>query len=90
MGAYRTVTSVQKHIILNHSNMAEAYRAGVNDPNKMYSNPYLYQARVELLNGGDITDEAAFAYGLRTLAWNAQQGFLLKNHPDHFLSSQSL
>ncbi len=43
MGAYRTVTSRQEHIILNHSNMAEAYRAGVGDPNRMYSNPYLYQ-----------------------------------------------
>ena len=43
MGAYRTVNSTQKHIILNQSNMAEAYRAGVDDPNKMYSNPYLYQ-----------------------------------------------
>ncbi|MCR4853049.1 MAG: SusC/RagA family TonB-linked outer membrane protein [Prevotella sp.] len=43
MGAYRTVTSAQKHIILNKSNMSEAYRAGVGDPNRMYSNPYLYQ-----------------------------------------------
>lgn len=39
--------------------------------------PYLYQARIELLDGGMITDESTMAYGLRTLAWNAQEGLLL-------------
>lgn len=42
LGAYRVQNSTQEHFILNHSNMAEAYRAGVDDPNIMYSNPYLY------------------------------------------------
>lgn len=42
LGAYRVQSSTQEHFILNHSNMAEAYRAGVDDPNIMYSNPYLY------------------------------------------------
>ncbi len=40
--AYRVQTSTQEHFILNSSNQAEAYRAGVDDPNIMYSNPYLY------------------------------------------------
>ncbi|MBR5084281.1 MAG: TonB-dependent receptor, partial [Prevotella sp.] len=31
------------HFTLNNSNQAEAYRAGVDNPNVMYSNPYLYQ-----------------------------------------------
>lgn len=43
LGAYRTQKTSQEHSILNTSNQAEAYRAGVDDPNIMYSNPFLYQ-----------------------------------------------
>lgn len=43
LGAYRVQKSSNEHFILNNSNQAEAYRAGVDDPNVMYSNPYLYQ-----------------------------------------------
>ena len=43
LGAYRVQKTSQEHFILNESNQAEAYRAGVDDPNVMYSNPYLYQ-----------------------------------------------
>ena len=39
--------------------------------------PYLYQARVELLDGSIVTDESRISYGLRTLAWNAREGLLL-------------
>lgn len=42
LGAYRTMQGVNEHKILNTSNMAEAYRAGVGNPNIMYNNPYLY------------------------------------------------
>lgn len=42
LGSYRVVTSESDHNILNTSNQAEAYRAGVDDPNVMYSNSYLY------------------------------------------------
>ena len=42
LGAYRTQKTSQEHFILNHSNQAEAYRAGVGDPNIQNSNPYLY------------------------------------------------
>ncbi len=42
LGAYRVQKSTQEHFILNESNQANAYRAGVDDPNVMYSNPYLY------------------------------------------------
>ncbi len=42
LAAYRVQKSTQEHFILNNSNQAEAYRAGVDDPNVMYSNPYLY------------------------------------------------
>ena len=42
LGSYRINRSNREHIILDESNMAEAYRAGVNNPNIMYSNPYLY------------------------------------------------
>mgnify|MGYP002620292846 CR=1 FL=1 len=42
LGSYRINRSDREHIILDNSNMAEAYRAGVDNPNIMYSNPYLY------------------------------------------------
>lgn len=42
LGAYRTQKTSQEHFILNHSNQAEAYRAGVGDPNIQNSNSYLY------------------------------------------------
>ncbi len=43
LGSYRTYRSSNEHYILNHSNMAEAYRAGVDNPAIMYSNSYLYK-----------------------------------------------
>ena len=42
LGAYRINRSDREHIVLNASNQAEAYRAGVNNPNIMYNNKYLY------------------------------------------------
>lgn len=42
LGAYRTMKSSQEHFILNESNQAEAYRAGVDNPNIQYNNTYLY------------------------------------------------
>lgn len=43
LGAYRTQKTPQEHSVLNESNQAEAYRAGVDDPNIMYNNRFLYQ-----------------------------------------------
>lgn len=43
LGSYRVNRSTREHYVLNHSNQAEAYRAGVDNPNVMYSNKYLYQ-----------------------------------------------
>jgi TonB-linked SusC/RagA family outer membrane protein len=40
--AYRYQSSTNEHFIKDHSNQAEAYRAGVDNPIIMYSNPYLY------------------------------------------------
>ena len=42
LGSYRINKSTREHNVLNHSNQAEAYRAGVDNPNIMYSNTYLY------------------------------------------------
>lgn len=42
MVAYRTQKTTQEHFVLNESNMAEVYRAGVNDPMIMNNNVYLY------------------------------------------------
>ena len=43
LGSYRINRSEREHFVLNHSNQAEAYRAGVDNPNIMYNNSYLYQ-----------------------------------------------
>lgn len=42
IGSYRIYKAFRDTYVLNHSNRAEAYRAGVGNPNIMYSNPYLY------------------------------------------------
>ena len=42
LGAYRTQKTSQEHFILNESNQAEAYRAGVDNPTIQASNTYLY------------------------------------------------
>ena len=42
LGSYRVNRSARDHSITDSSNQAEAYRAGVDNPNIMYSNPYLY------------------------------------------------
>ena len=42
LGSYRINRSGRDHIIKDNSNQAEAYRAGVDNPNIMYSNSYLY------------------------------------------------
>ena len=42
LGSYRINRSARDHSIRDSSNQAEAYRAGVDNPNIMYSNPYLY------------------------------------------------
>ena len=42
LGSYRINRSGRDHSIKDNSNQAEAYRAGVDNPNIMNSNPYLY------------------------------------------------
>ena len=39
---YRVYKAFRDTYVLNHSNRAEAYRAGLDNPNIMYSNTYLY------------------------------------------------
>ena len=43
LGSYRMYKAEREHNVLNHSNMAEAYRAGLDNPNIRESNPYLYR-----------------------------------------------
>lgn len=42
LGSYRVDTSSREHFVLDDSNQANAYRAGVGNPSIMYSNKYLY------------------------------------------------
>ncbi len=41
------------------------------------AHPYLYTARVTLTKDGQPLDTAMQTFGIRTLAWNAEQGFLV-------------
>ena len=41
------------------------------------AHPYLYTARVTLTKDGHPLDTAMQTFGIRTLAWNAEQGFLV-------------
>ncbi len=43
--------------------------------------PVLYRADVELLSGGKLVDRESVPFGIRTVAWNADQGFLLNGQP---------
>lgn len=42
LGSYRTYKATREHVVLNNSNQAEAYRAGVDNPSVMYNNSFLY------------------------------------------------
>lgn len=42
LGSYRVNSSSREHVILNGSNQAEAYRAGVGNPVIMFNNSFLY------------------------------------------------
>ena len=42
LGSYRTNNSTREHFVMNNSNQANAYRAGVDNPNIMYNNTFLY------------------------------------------------
>lgn len=42
LGSYRIDRVDREHFVLDNSNQANAYRAGVDDPNVMFSNKYLY------------------------------------------------
>jgi TonB-linked SusC/RagA family outer membrane protein len=42
LGSYRMYKAEREHIVRNRSNMAEAYRAGVDNPNVRDKNRYLY------------------------------------------------
>ncbi len=42
LGSYRINQSTREHYVLSNANQALAYRAGVDNPNIMYNNSYLY------------------------------------------------
>lgn len=43
--------------------------------------PSLYRAEVEVVHAGEVVDRDSTTFGIRSLAWNAQQGFLLNGKP---------
>ena len=57
-------------------------RIRMDDP-KMWSDrePYLYAASVELMQDGETEDSISFRYGLRTIEFSAEKGFLLNGIP---------
>ncbi len=43
--------------------------------------PVLYRADVELLSAGNLVDRESVRFGIRTVAWSADRGFLLNGQP---------
>ncbi len=43
--------------------------------------PVLYRADVEVLADGKVVDRESVVFGIRSLSWNAEQGFLLNGQP---------
>ena len=43
--------------------------------------PVLYRAEVALLVGGRVTDLESILFGIRTIAWNTEQGLVLNGRP---------
>lgn len=43
--------------------------------------PSLYRAVTRIRKGGKVVDEVSTAFGIRTLAWSAEQGLLLNGKP---------
>ncbi len=61
---------------------AATVRLRVN-PARLWSpaTPVLYRAEVELLRAGRLIDRESVPFGIRTLAWSAEKGFLLNGQP---------
>jgi beta-galactosidase len=43
--------------------------------------PHLYKAVSRVLRGGTVADEVTTAFGIRSIAWSAEKGFLLNGTP---------
>ncbi len=49
--------------------------------------PTLYRVRAEVIVDGTVVDSTTTPFGLRSLAWNGKQGFLLNGKPIKFLGA---
>jgi len=45
------------------------------------ASPLLYRADVELLSAGNVIDRESVPFGIRTIAWSAERGFVLNGQP---------
>ena len=69
--------------VVEHTAQTRAVaRLRVNRP-RLWSpaSPVLYRADVELLKAGNLIDRESVTFGIRTLAWSAEQGFHLNGQP---------
>ncbi len=59
-----------------------AVMIGVEEP-ELWSpeSPSIYRAEVEVLQAGEVVDRKSTTFGIRSLDWNAEQGFLLNGEP---------
>ena len=74
-------------ILLNGEKVAQAEgnQAEISISNAKLWNaesPTLYEARVELLNNGKVVETRTEPFGIRTIAWNGQQGLLINGKPE--------
>ncbi len=75
-------TEMQSISIPAHNETAISIPLTIHSPQRWSPEaPYLYTACIELLNGDVTTDKIDINFGLRTLEFNAEQGFLLNGQP---------
>jgi beta-galactosidase len=77
-----TVTSGEASCAVPRSGATADLSLTVNKPSLWSpSAPVRYRARVFVIAGGKTVDETSASFGIRSLAWNAEQGFLLNEQP---------
>jgi len=74
----KAITTSQTNCSVSATGAVVALSAAVAKPDLWSpSSPALYRAQVAVLSGGETVDMAETSFGIRSLAWNAAQGFLL-------------
>lgn len=74
----RVIASQEKALKLAVGNQTESLELSVDHPKRWdLKDPHLYTLRTSLLDGDQVTDQMETDFGIRTIEWHAEKGFLL-------------